>query len=175
MVFDFSYKDDNVPHSDPVFFESLSRMIARLASDPDSRQVLRQLAQVVLDATGEATGSYSPPGEAAPPLRRMRVARAIGTSDGGGYEEATSPRPPMAAGEADTYRSGDSGIRPRTGLIDAGRAVGGEKFVPVDFALIEQRCRLKAEGARWAVARVLPLASTSARARAAGGSRVAMA
>jgi hypothetical protein len=152
-VFVFSYKDDNVPHSDSVFFESLSRMIARLASDPESKLVLRQLAQVVLDATGESASTYPSGGEGAPPLRRMRVARAMGTSEGGGFEDGVAARSTTPVGEGDAFRVGDSGPRPRTGLIDAGRAVGGEKFVPVDFALIEQRCRLKAEGARWAVAR----------------------
>ncbi|MFN8854472.1 MAG: hypothetical protein ACK50P_02850, partial [Planctomycetaceae bacterium] len=136
-----------------VFFESLSRMISRLAADPDSKQVLRQLAQIVLDSTsGEGPVAYAPAGETAPPLRRMRVARAVGTTDGS-FDEGISPRPAVSGMESESIRGVDLGGRARTGLIDAGRSVGGEKFVPVDFALIEQRCRLKAEGARWAVAR----------------------
>jgi len=128
-------------------------MISRLAADPDSKQVLRQLAQIVLDSTsGEGPVAYAPAGETAPPLRRMRVARAVGTTDGS-FDEGISPRPAVSGMESESIRGVDLGGRARTGLIDAGRSVGGEKFVPVDFALIEQRCRLKAEGARWAVAR----------------------
>lgn len=43
--------------------------------------------------------------------------------------------------------------RGRSSMGEMSRPGMLDKFVPVDFGLIESRCRLKAEGARWAVAR----------------------
>jgi len=130
-----------------IFLEALTRILSRSQEDPDLRTVMRHLAQMVIESTD---GPKAIPSGGGGPLRRMRAAATAGRSPGAGEatsEETTSAR----AGDVETarYNPADSPSR--------GRGEGGgrqpDKFVPVDFLLIENRCRLKAEGARWAIAR----------------------
>ncbi|MCY2963135.1 MAG: hypothetical protein NT069_05675 [Planctomycetota bacterium] len=155
----------------PVFLESLSRLIARWGSDPDFRLVARQLAQVVLDATEEVVpggAGQAPGGEASPasPLRRIRAAataaRATSTGEVGpgavtfpeespASTSSSAPmRPHGTVAESEPYRGvniGDLTLgRGRSSMGEMSRPGMLDKFVPVDFALIESRCRLKACG-----------------------------
>lgn len=153
------------PSDSAVLFEQFHRVLDRWSSDPELRAFLRLLGQTLLETTSEggsasyasATSSGSPiptppPEMSGSPLRRIRMqaAGSRGSDSAGGSSYGDEGR-----GDSDSYRYGSSDYqqRGRGTQFDSSRSYGQEKFVPVDFNLIEQRCRLKAEGARWAVAR----------------------
>jgi hypothetical protein len=131
-----------------IFLEALTRILARSQEDPDLRTVMRHLAQMVIESTD---GPKAIPSGGGGPLRRMRAAATAGrSSTSSSGEVTTDDTTAVRAGDSDTSRY-IAAEPPSRGRSVEGRQP--EKFVPVDFSLIENRCRLKAEGARWAIAR----------------------
>lgn len=150
--------------SDPLLI-SLSRLIEKIAVDPDVRTLVRHFALAALAATepnrsgGKGTAVLTGAGESSSG-RTAGSGASTSLADQVIFpEESESPSSrrrgeTATTAEADPYRFslGDlklGQLRPHA----EPRPAPAERFAPVDFELIESRCRLKAEGARWAVKR----------------------
>jgi hypothetical protein len=145
------------------------RFLTMVTKDDDVRAGLRALAQVILSATAEAprpTPAREEPEvqQPAPPPRVEAVSPPVSAPapaiqpDGPRVSEPTPaavPRalvPPSSAGHGEEVPAANADVRPRQWFTT---------FIPPDDAdlpLIEARCRLKAEGARWAATRRRKLA-----------------
>lgn len=133
--------------------EALSAVVERLVSlaaeDAQLRQQLRQLAQAVLERM-----DHSPPTEAvAPPAPESATEAAASARDGQPTETSTSspaepqePRTPLP--ELTLGRATAPAEPPAIAIPARWTAPDDSELGP-----IEQRCRLKAEGARWAATR----------------------
>ncbi len=102
----------------------VERLLAQAAEDADLRAALRQFALAVADACEEPPAAVEP---APPPVEERRV--------------TPPPLPPLRIG---------SQVEEREPLPKVAR---GPVVADGDLPLIESRCRLKAEGARWAAVR----------------------
>jgi hypothetical protein len=112
----------------------LQRLAALASSDANIRAELRKLAQILLEATEEKTVAGEEPIPHSAPVAEIRE--------------------PVAD------RAGPAEIIPQTGLGQAGRGIeiplglaSWKTMTDDELPLVEVRCRLKAEGARWAAER----------------------
>jgi hypothetical protein len=130
------------------------RVLALAGQDPDLRSSLRALAQAYLSATADhpagpdaATGTAAEEAQeaaAAPPpagvVRPAAVARSVAPP-------AEPPR--VAAHPTDGFRLASPTPPAREVRPDEPTWLGAARGLP-DLRVIEARCRLKAEGTRWA-------------------------
>ncbi len=137
--------------------ESLSSLAERLVTlageDAALRADLRRLAEAVLRATdpgdGECGEGKSALPRGAPPREAQRVAEgaagedAVSTESGHGRESPGEALPELELGRS----------APPAEPVSPSYPARWAAPDDADFPLIEQRCRLKAEGARWAATR----------------------
>jgi hypothetical protein len=131
-----------------VATELVERLLALAAQDAELHSQLRRLAQAFLAASDERPPQPASDQSANAPIatqvqdRLDQLEAAFSHHDAAESEESTAPRPPLPK-------------------LTLGQAVQHETEPPVyaspkplaDLSAIEARCRLKAEGARWAAAR----------------------
>ncbi|MCS6977884.1 MAG: hypothetical protein NZM31_12880, partial [Gemmatales bacterium] len=116
------------------------------ASDGELRSQLRQIAQVLLEMTepkpAESETSSAPVEAVAPASDEVM-----------GW--APEPLPPLHFGRVGLTRSTWEADLPlmRGSTLRRGKLLRPEEALDADFVLIARRCRLKAEGCRWAATR----------------------
>ncbi len=136
------------------------RILAIAAQDAELRSHLRVLAQAILSATAEPSAAVPVPAEpqqgpavplpveaVPPPSPALVEALPAGSPEGNAVVPESVPLAPAAAfvaGPPPARSLPVAEVRPRTWAAPVTDA---------DLPLIEARCRLKAEGARWAVNR----------------------
>lgn len=128
----------------------LQRLVALTSEDAQLRAELRCLAQAVLEATSPSEPAEAEPA-GAPSVAEPGVEAPVTA-----IEAAPAPCPPseptipLATALAALTLGQGSPVTDRASISYPERwAQGGE----LDLSLIETRCRLKTEGARWAAAR----------------------
>ena len=134
------------------------RLVILASKDAQLRADLRQLAQAVLDATeseeqeeaasafGEAQEANRGEAEVAPSAgdeEPIAVAEAAGSPGAASPAEPPAPLPELTLGQS----------APGVGSPAPSYPAANSTAATTDFRLVERRCRLKAEGARWAATR----------------------
>ncbi len=142
----------------------VERVVSQSATDEPLRRHLQEFARNLLSATGAGEGAAQPE---APPIVPTVAIRVEPKPPGELMAPRPSPAPTVVAREPAAVRPA-APIGPREPLpeLTLGRArpvapepprvtsAVYEEPVAVDFALVESRCRLKAEASRWAAWRV---------------------
>ena len=144
------------------WFNALESVLRRLKTlseaDPALRDDLRALARATLSLAGEASPSapaaegVAPP-ESTPPSPPEPIRPAAVRPLPPGPEPVRVPLPPLTLGRS--LNGGSPPIEAPASYSD-GRTAAPRGWAPItdaDLPFIEQRCRLKAEGTRWAVER----------------------
>lgn len=133
----------------------VNQLVHHASADPELRSLLRQLAEVVLEATvdtgEERTESVAVPSESdvpsEEPAERLAPADAqlAETTREESVEETqpTAPLPELTLGQP---KPADEPVSPRYPSHQT-------QPLEYDLQLIERSCRLKAEGSRWAASR----------------------
>jgi hypothetical protein len=140
------------------------RVVALAAQDAELRSHLRSLAQAVLSATAEPASEAEPPaGRPEPPATPPGLEESL-PPPLLAFLEALESSPPTTAPspeEACPAEASAPAARQETALKPAPEVTAPPRqgYPPrtpageIDLALVEARCRLKAEAARWAVTR----------------------
>lgn len=132
---------------------TLAERIANLANnDDEARDSLRRVAESVLKSTDrpmprDARPFASRPDPTPPPAPSSGMEAGRPPSFG---PPAPSPIPTPPPAEPTFARSPAPEATPRPDLAATN---DGDDFGEADLAVVEERCRLKADGARWAAAR----------------------
>jgi hypothetical protein len=137
------------------------RVMAIAAQDAELRSHLRALAQAILSATPEPPSIIpvlaEPPEEQAAPVPDEAVTAPLSPSVEARQPEGPAVTVPTTEHLSPTLAQSSSAVTP--GELPASEVRPRQWLSPptpareADLPLIEARCRLKAEGARWAVTR----------------------